>query len=261
MFILWVMGLLANIGMLAILKSNRGEAGAEDSTKAAEAAIALAEKAGIKLLPQSQVDAVVQERLARERSKYSDYDDLKKFKTEHEKSLEAATQKELESKKEYEKLKENYEKKITDLSGVVTKKDTEITDMRIGSTLMTEINRQNAYAEETMALIKSQAVFDSQGNIRLKGKDANGLEVLDSVEEGVKKFLTQRPHLVKATNRAGGGTGTGGGAGNLGSGEGAQDLAALSIELQAAMNARDTKRVNELKTKISALIGAGKTKL
>lgn len=258
MFILWVMGLLANIGMLAILKSNRGEAGAEDSTKAAEAAIALAEKAGIKLLPQSQVDAVVQERLARERSKYFDYDDLKKFKTEHEQNAAAATEKDLLARKEYDKAKETWNIEQQRLTGLVTEKDKALTDMRIGTALMGEINKQNAYAEETMALIKSQAVFDEQGNLRIQGIDKNGTKVLHSVEEGIKNFLTQRPHLVKAQQRAGGGTPPGN---TGGAGAGVQDLNALNGELQAAMNRGDRKAVGEIKTKISVLRGVAKTTL
>ena len=207
-----------------------------------------------KLLTQAQVDAIVQDRLAREKSKYSDYEDLRKFKTEHEKNLEAATQKELEAKKEYEKLKEGWTKKEQEYAGVITKKEAEITDMRIGSSLMGEIVKQNAYAEETMALIKQQAVFDKEGNIRIKGRDANGLEVMDSVEEGIKKFLTQRPHLVRATQKAGGGTGAGGA--GAGAGTGGDDLNTLNEELLQATKVRDYKRVGELRMKISAVLAA-----
>jgi len=209
-----------------------------------------------KLLTQAQVDAIVQDRLAREKSKYSDYEDLRKFKTEHEKNLEAATQKELEAKKEYEKLKEGWTKKEQEYAGVITKKEAEITDMRIGSSLMGEIVKQNAYAEETMALIKQQAVFDKEGNIRIKGRDANGLEVMDSVEEGIKKFLTQRPHLVRATQKAGGGTGAGGAGAGAGAGTGGDDLNTLNEELLQATKVRDYKRVGELRMKISAVLAA-----
>lgn len=212
-----------------------------------------------KLLTQAQVDAIVQDRLAREKAKYSNYDDLVKFKTEHEKNLEAATQKELEAKKEYDKLKEGWTKKEQELLGLVSKKDTELTDMKVITALSGEINKQNAYAEETMALIKQQAVFDKEGNIRIKGRDANGLEILDSVEEGIKKFLTQRPHLVKATQRTGGGTGTGGT--GSGAGTGVEDLNSLNAELQQAQIRGDVKRINELKVKVRALLGAAKTQL
>jgi hypothetical protein len=211
-----------------------------------------------KLLTQSQVDAIVQDRLAREKAKYSNYDDLVKFKTEHEKNLEAATQKELEAKKEYEKLKEGWTKKEQELSGVISKKDSEITDMKAGNALMSEIVKQNAYAEETMALIKSQAVFDKEGNIRIKGRDANGVEVMHSVEEGIKNFLTQRPHLVRATSKAGGGTG----AGNTGSAGavGGDDLDSLNKQFMQAQSRGDYKTMKELKVKMGAALTSQKTK-
>ena len=169
-------------------------------------------------LTQDRVDAIVEERLARQKSKYSDYEDLQKFKSQHEKELEQATQKELEAKKEYEKLKEGWTKKEQEMSGVITKKDAEIIDMKIGNALMSELTQQNAYLEESMALLKSQAVFDKDNNLRIKGKTADGLDTLHSVTEGVKQFLTVRPHLVKASKLGGGGTppgGAGGGAGGV----------------------------------------------
>ena len=211
-----------------------------------------------KLLTQSQVDAIVQDRLAKEKAKYSDYEDLRKFRSEHEKQLEAATQKELEAKKEYEKLKDGWQKKEQEFQGLIVKKDSEITDMRIGSALMSEVVKQNAYAEETMALIKSQAVFDKEGNIRIKGRDANGLEVMDSVEEGIKKFLTQRPHLVKATKKEGGGTTA---ATAAGASVGGDDLDSLNKDYMDAQNRGDRKKMNELKVKISGVLAAQRTRL
>jgi len=203
-----------------------------------------------KLLTQAQVDAIVQDRLARERGKYSDYDQLKQFKTEHEKNLEAATQKELEAKKEYEKLKEGFTKKEQELSGVISKKEAEITDMRVGSALMGEIVKQNAYAEETMALLKSQAVFDKDGVVKIKGRDANGIEVMHSVEEGVKGFLAQRPHLVRVQQKNGGGTGAGGS--GAGAGSGGEDLNSLNEQLLQAQQRGDNKAIKELSVKVRA---------
>ena len=209
-------------------------------------------------LTQDKVDAIVQDRLAREKAKFADYDDLRKFKTEHEKQLDTAKTKELEAQKEYEKLKEGWTKKEQEFQGVISKKDSEITDMKVGSSLMTEIVKQNAYAEEVMSLIKSQAVFNPQdGSIRIKSKDANGMEILNSVEEGIKQFLTQRPHLVKATKPGGGGTPSGG----PGGGAGASDLNTLNAELQSAMISGDRKKVDETKLKISALQGAKRVTL
>ena len=202
------------------------------------------------VLSQDKVDAIVQDRLARERAKYSDYDDLKKKVSDYEGKQSEQAQKDLEARKEYDKAKETYEKKITDLSDLVSKKDAEINDGKINSALMFEITKQNAYAEEALALLKSQAVFDKEGNIRIKGRDANGLEIADSVEEGVKRFLTARPHLVKATNRAGGGTPPANPVGGAGAGE--DDLASLNAKLLEAQRRGDAKLQRELTVKIKA---------
>jgi hypothetical protein len=210
-----------------------------------------------KMLPQSQVDVIVQDRLARERAKFADYEDLRKFKTEHEKQVEAATQKELEAKKEYERLKEGWTKKEQEYSTIINQKDSTIVNMKVEGSLMTEVTKQNAYAEETLALLKNQAVYDKDGVVRIKGRDANGLEVLDSVEEGVKKFLTNRPHLVRATKKDGGGTLAGGQSAAGGAGQ-TSDLMTLNNELMQARSRGDHKRAQELTTKIrSALTSQG----
>lgn len=258
MWKMWLGGMLAHLGMLKILNSKRGEAGTKQFTQAEmDAKIAEATKG---LLNQAQVDSAVESRLNREKGKFADYEELKEFKTKHEKVAEETTQKELEAKKEYEKAKEGYVKKQTELQGIITTKDATIADMTISGALMAEIVKQNAYAEETIALIKGQAVIDKDKNILIKGKDKNGQEVTHSVEEGIKKFLEARPHLVKAGKPGGGGTGAGG-AGGGGGGTGGEDLDALNAEFLAAMNRGDRKRAAELKTKMSALLGSKKTQL
>jgi len=246
-----IAGILMNCGLLWFL-NERGEGGAGGD--AGTGGDKGGDKGGEKLLTQVQVDAIVQDRLAREKAKFSNYDDLVKFKSEHEKKLEEASQKELEAKKEYDKLKEGWTNKEKEYTGIISKKDSEINDMKIGTALMSEISKQNAYAEESMALIKQQAVFDKEGNVRIKGRDANGLEVMDSVEEGVKKFLTQRPHLVKAVRKDGGGTPPGDG--GPGGGGVAADLDTLNAELLDAHQSRDMKKVGELTSKIKAALKA-----
>jgi hypothetical protein len=80
---------------------------------------------------QAAVDGIVRERLAREREKYRDYDDLKKFKDDTEKAKSEQDQKSLEDQKKYEEAKAGYEKKIKDYEGIVAKKDGEISDLKI----------------------------------------------------------------------------------------------------------------------------------
>lgn len=247
MFKIFVMGVLANLGLMSIL-NRKGEVGADGKE--------ITPPAGEKLLTQSQVDAIVQDRLGREKQKYADYDALKNKVSEYEKSQDEKQLKLLEEQKKYDDALKIHNSKLEELQGLVTRKDTEITDMKIGGVLMSEINKQNAYTDEAMALLKSQAVFNKEnGSVTIKGRDANGLEKQYSVEEGVKIFLTLRPHLVKAQQRAGSGTPQGitGGAG-----AGVQDLAALNAKLKSALERGDRKTINEVKAEISVLRGVAK---
>jgi len=256
MWKIWLGGMIANLGLIAMMKGNRGEVGAKAFTQADIDAKVLEATKG--LLSQDKVDGIVQERLARAKSGYVDYDELKEFKSKHLKDAEVATQKDLEAKKEYEKLKEGWVGKEKELQDLLKGKDTAINDMKIGNALMGEVVKQNAYAEETIALIKGQAVIDKEGNIRIKGKDANGQEVQYSVEEGIKNFLAGRQHLIKAKNPGGGGTPPGNPGGG-GGGDG--DLNALNAEMLDARNRGDAKKIAELKPKMAAMVAAKRSTL
>jgi hypothetical protein len=204
---------------------------------------------------QEAVNGIVQERLAREKEKYRDYEELQKFKTEHQKQLDAQTQKDLEAKKEYDKAKEGYEKKLTDMQGVISQKEQALVDARIGYNLDAELSKQNAYIEEARALLKGQVSVGQDGSLFIKGKDANSLDVNLTIEQGVKDFLAKRPHLVKANARSGAGT-TAAAAGDTSAATGADDLMKLNEEYISAVNKRDIKRAQELRTKIKGFLTA-----
>lgn len=185
-----------------------------------------------------------------------EYQDLKQFKTEYEKSKEAQTQKELEDQKKYDEAKKTYEKQISDLSTKLTDKDRAIQDRDINFALTNEISKQNGFTEETIAMIKGRASLDANGSVIIKDKDANGLDVNLSVEAGVQKFLKERPHLVKASNKNGAGSGAGDGgqgAGAVGKGE---DLASLNEQYAVAMRGTDLKLRSTLRAKIAAAMSA-----
>jgi hypothetical protein len=229
----------------ATFGNSRGVAGDDAGDKGGD-------KGVDKGLSQDAVNAIVQERLSREREKFKDYDDLVKFKSEHQKQVDAQTQKDLETRKEYDKAKEVYETKIKELSGVVSTKDQSILDMRVGYSLTNELSKANAYVEEATALLKTQ-VISQEGSLFIKGKDANNLDVNLTLEEGVKQFLAKRPHLVKAQARLGAGT-TGAASGDGTAASGADDLMTLNEEYLKAHTSGDHKRARELKVKIQQVL-------
>lgn len=205
---------------------------------------------------QPAVDKIVQERLGRERAKFGDYEDLKKFKTEFEKNQDAQKLADLEKAKEYDTAKKGLETKVNEFSQKLSAKDMEIQDLKISHNLSNEISRQGGYTEETIAMIKSQAVLDANGNVVIKAKDANGADIQVSVADGIKKFLAERPYLVKGTHKAGSGSGGDGGAGSgAGAGGGGEDtLDSLNAQLVQANKGTDLKLRSEIKGKINALL-------
>lgn len=207
---------------------------------------------------QKAVDAIVQERIARERSKFSDYDDLQKFKREYETQQSAKAQQELENAKKYDEAKKGYETKINEYGQIVSKKDQEIQDLKITHHLSNEISKNNGFIEESIAMLRGNAVLDASGNVKIKSKDANGMDVEMPLSDGVKKFYEQRPHLMKSTHKNGAGTGAndgGGTGGGAGSGQ-TDDLNSLNAQLVEASKGTDLKKISEIRQKIKAAMSA-----
>jgi hypothetical protein len=183
-------------------------------------------------------------------------DELGKFKSEYEKSQEVKTQQELENAKKYDEAKKGYETKITELSTKLTEREQAIQDRDIRFELTSEINKQGGFTDETLAMVRANAFIDTDGKVKIKSTDANGVAVNVPVADGIKKFLTERPHLVKSSHKGGsgsGGQGDGGSGGGNGSGDGqGDDLATLNIKLAQAMKGTDLKLRSELRGKIKS---------
>lgn len=201
---------------------------------------------------QQQVDSMIQTRLARETDKYPGYEDLVKFKTDHEKNVEAQTQKDLESQNKYDEAQKANLDKITNLEKIILDNKTVNQNLKVDHSLINEINAQNGYAESALPVLKTLVKVNESGEVQISGTDSNKQNTLLGVAEGVKQFLENRPYLVKANQVGGAGTASSmdGGAGAAAAG----DLSTLTLELQQARSAGDHKRVAELTPKIQALL-------
>ena len=200
---------------------------------------------------QEDIDRVVQDRLGREKTKYTDYDDLKKFKDDHAVNEDAQKQKDLEAKNNYEELKKGWLEKENNFNKALAEKDGAFKSLKIDNALGAEVAAQNAYPE-AKEVLKTLVTLSDDGTPQMKGKDQVGNEVAITLTEGVKKFLEDRPHLVKASPGSGGGTppaGGGGGAGGAGAGS-ADELSDLNTQYMQAVNQRNAKLAGELKVKI-----------
>lgn len=240
------MGVIANLGMVSILRirlNNRGEAG--------EPAPAAPPAGKIDFTPdqQKEIDSIVKTRLMREREKYADYDTLKQKVSQFETQMTEQQQRDLEEAKKYDEAKKTYETKLQETQKILSQKDQMIQDMNIKHTLTSEVSKQNGYLDETIALLRNNAVIDSDGVVRLNMRDSNGIETQLSVEDGVKQFLESRPYLVKANHRQGSGATPGtppsGGMMNQ-----SDDLNTLNAQMMDAMGRGDLRKAGELKMKI-----------
>lgn len=196
-----------------------------------------------KIYSKSDLDRIVQDRLARDRQKYSDYEDLRKQVDEFNKQKDQINQQDLERKQEYDKIKKGWEDKETQYKTQIDQVRSELYGERINNALAGEIMKRNAYGD-AVQLIKPMAKYNDDGTITIRGKDANGIETDLPVDKGVEQFLKDRPYFVKGSGQGGGGTGSGTGAGHGG------EEANLSKQLQDAMAVGDRQKVNDLKKQI-----------
>ena len=201
-----------------------------------------------KVFKQEDVDRIINKRFADYKTLQEQNAELAKFKSEHEKQQDTLKQKQLEEQGAYEEAKKGYEGKLAEVQGILTQKDQSIRDMKIGYSLQAEINKQNA-VPEVADLIKSLAVVHEDGSIKIKGKDANGIDTMLSVEQGVTEYLKSKPYFIKANKQGGSGSNTDQGQGNIVP-NGGDDLTSLNSQLQAAMTRGDYKTQKEIAAKI-----------
>ncbi len=244
------------------LFNNRGEIDLGDKTEFTADEVKDIVNKQVDSLIQPKIDSIVKDRLERERGKYSDYEDLQKFKIEHEKNAESDKQKNLEAQGKYDEAMQIHNQKVADLTNVLNSKDTQISNMQIGNALTNEIIAQGGYLEETLAMLRSSAEL-KDGVVTIKGKSADGIDQSYSVADGVKSFLEKKPHLVKAAGGEGGaGTGGAGGAGAGGGQAGNEggDLTTLNNLLATQSLNNDFKGAADTRAKIKAImVKDGKT--
>jgi len=246
MFRLFCLAVLSNLGMLAILNlGERGEAGGDPASPPSPTET--------KSFTQDQVNHMMAENkkgmqtdlMATQEQVKILQDQLQKYQVDEESKKQAK----LEEAKEYDKLKEGWSTKENEYKGLIDKHNTTIKDMQITHSLTAEISKQNGYLD-AVQLVKSLAQIDDKGIVKIKGKNASGVEDLLSVEEGVKAFLKDRQYLVKSTGHGGSGSppATGGTGGQIGSDDPMKD----ARELEAAMRSGNRQKVIEIKARISA---------
>lgn len=168
-----------------------------------------------KTFSQEELDAIVEQRLMRERKKYE-----KKLEgvdlEEARRLLEEKQQAEIERQKEkgeFEKvLQQLAEKKDSEISQYKTK----LQEIQVDGALINAASQNNAVSpDQVVALLKNKTRLGDDGSVEILDKDGsvryNDSGTPMSVNELVSEFLTANPHFVKASPSGTGSKGAAGG--------------------------------------------------
>lgn len=168
-----------------------------------------------KTFSQDELDAIVEQRLMRERKKYEkklegvDLDEARQL-------LQAKQEQEIERQKEkgeFEKvLQQLAEKKDNEISQYKTK----LQEIQVDGALINAASQNNAVSpDQVVALLKSKTRLGDDGSVEILDKDGsvryNDSGTPLSVNELVSEFLTANPHFVKASPSGTGSKGAAGG--------------------------------------------------
>lgn len=168
-----------------------------------------------KTFSQDELDAIVEQRLMRERKKYEkklegvDLDEARRLLDEKQKA-EIERQKE---KGEFEKvLQQLAEKKDSEISQYKTK----LQEIQVDGALINAASQNNAVSpDQVVALLKNKTRLGDDGSVEILDKDGsvryNDSGTPMSVNELVSEFLTANPHFVKASPSGTGSKGAAGG--------------------------------------------------
>ena len=155
------------------------------------------------MVSQSEVDKIIDKRLARERQKYEKmYSGIDPEQAR--KLLEEKENKEIEDQKargEFEKiLKEQAEKSNKEISGLRS----EIEKVKVDGALLNAASKNSAInPEQVKDLLKSNVKLNEDGKVEILAENNSPIYNKDgdlkSIDEYVKDFITENPHFQLAT--------------------------------------------------------------
>ena len=155
------------------------------------------------MVSQSEVDKIIDKRLARERQKYEKmYSGIDPEQAR--KLLEEKENKEIEDQKargEFEKiLKEQAEKSNKEIAGLRS----EIEKVKVDGALLNAASKNSAInPEQVKDLLKSNVKLNEDGKVEILAENKQPIYNKDgdlkSIDEYVKDFITENPHFQTAT--------------------------------------------------------------
>lgn len=192
-------------------------------------------KPDTKTLTQEEVNAIIADRLDRERKKYADYDELREKAAQYEKEAEERRLAELSEKERAEELAKKYESEREDLAAQLEAFKKQVEEEKVRNAFITKAQAAGiAYIDDAHALADLSAVKVT----------ANGVEGVDEV---IAALIENKPFLLAQKGEA---KGIGGPSNPGGGGE----LKSLEAQLEDARKEKNMSKVIELSNKIKGLI-------
>ncbi|RSL29122.1 DUF4355 domain-containing protein [Salibacterium salarium] len=173
------------------------EGSAQETSETTEETSEQAEKT----FTQSELDEIISKRIERERSKYSDYDDIRKKAEEYEKEAEERRLAEMSEKERAEEEAKKHEQEKEEYRQQLESYKTQVEQEKISNEFIKQAQAANiAYVDDALALADLSAVTVEEGKV--SGVD----DVVNSLIEN-KPFLLaqqkQKRSVGEPTNNGG----------------------------------------------------------
>lgn len=193
-------------------------------------------KSETKTFTQDEVNALIADRLGREKKKYADYDDVKAKAGEFEKQAEERRLAELSEKEKAEELAKKYESEREELAGQLNAFKKQIEQEKVKNAFITKAQAAGiAYIDDAHALADLSAVQVTD-------------EGVAGIDEVISTLIEHKPFLVaqaKVEQKQIGGPS------NHGT---PSEVKTLEAQLDEAKKSKNMSKVIELSNKIKGLI-------
>lgn len=191
----------------------------------------------VKMLTQEEVDRILSERIARERKKYADYEELKAKALEYEKKLEEQRLAELSEKERAEEIAKKYEEERNQYAKQLEELQNAIREEKIRNAFITKAQSAGiAYIDDAYKLADlSKVEVSDDGSI-------NG------IDDVVKALVESKPFLVGQQKPKPVGEPSNGGPNSN------DEVKTLEAQLEEAKKKKDFMKVVELSNKIKQFL-------
>lgn len=193
----------------------------------------------VKMLTQEEVDRILSERIARERKKYADYEDLKAKALEYEKKLEEQRLAELSEKERAEELAKKFEEERNALSQQLEELNSRVQREKITNAFIKSAPSVNIPPERIDAALKL-------ADLSAVKVDENG-EVA-GLDDVLKTLVDQYSFLVDVRTPKPVGSPTNGGE------PGGEEVKTLEMQLEEAKSKKDFRKVIDLSNKLKQFL-------